>query len=64
MIADHFEMTVSKQSKWQVLKCELVAALSEKGVLEIDPGDPATGTPAAQPDSSDLLLLKELGPHL
>lgn len=34
IIADLFKISVSKQSKKQVLKSDLIAGLSEKGVLE------------------------------
>lgn len=55
-----FEINMSKKSKLQMLKSELIAALFVKGALEIDLDASDLSTPVAQADSSDLLRTKEL----
>ena len=55
-IADHYDISVSKQAKTQLLKSELASALSDSGIL---PPVPSPGTLAAQPVSEEVRL-KEL----
>lgn len=60
VVADHFDVTVSKQSRKQVIKSELWSALSERCILPCDPGTPKAGSPVGKHNSAEILRLKEL----
>lgn len=59
MIADHYELAVSRQMKKQAVKAELLAALVEKGILPQLQSVPETPEQSCQ-TSGEAVRLKEL----
>ncbi len=60
VIADHYCVTVPKQAKKQVLKSELLNALSDKGVLPSTPSMSTVSSPSGHQDPGEQFRLKEL----
>lgn len=59
-IADHFSVTMPKQAKKEVIKSELVTALTDKGVLPCAPSVVTGISSARMTDLMVQLCLREL----